>query len=130
MSSMHSYSDIPEIPKAIGPYSQATRAGSMLFCSGQVGIDPATGKLVDGGIEGQTAQLLKNLSAFLKHFSLHQNRIAKATIFLADMNHFQTVNKLYGEWLGEAKPARSTVQVARLPLDALIEIEITAFFAD
>ena len=113
-------------PAAIGPYSHAARVGNLLFCSGQIPLDPATMKLVEGGIEEQTRQVLANIAAVLASQGTGYAAIAKTTIFLADMADFPLVNRLYAEALGDHKPARSTVQVAALPLGSRIEIEVTA----
>lgn len=115
-------------PTAIGPYSQATVAGPFAFLSGQVPIDPSTGKLVEGGIEEQTHQVMKNLKEVLSTLQLNFKNVAKTTILLSDLSHFQTVNEIYGSYLGETKPARATFQVAGLPLGAMIEIELIAQF--
>jgi 2-iminobutanoate/2-iminopropanoate deaminase len=118
-----------EAPAAIGPYSQAIRVGSMVFTSGQVAIDPSTGQLVAGGIEAQTHRVLQNLHAVLAAAGLDFSRVVKTTVFLKDMAHFGAMNAIYAEYLqtknGPA-PARSTVEVARLPKDALVEIELIA----
>jgi 2-iminobutanoate/2-iminopropanoate deaminase len=118
--------DAPAAPKAIGPYSHAARVGHLLYCSGQIPLDPATMKLVDGGIEEQTRQVLANLATVLASQGASFANVAKTTIFLADLADFPIVNGLYGEALGDHKPARSTVQVAGLPLGSLIEIEAIA----
>lgn len=112
-------------PKAVGPYSQAVEHNGMIYCSGQVGIDPATGQLVEG-IENQVKQVMSNLEQVLMVAGSSLNNIVKTTIFLADMNDYVQVNELYGSYFKETKPARSTVQVAKLPKDALIEIECIA----
>lgn len=112
-------------PKAVGPYSQAIEHGDMIFCSGQIGIDPASGILVEG-IENQTKQVMANLEQVLIAAGLSLEKIIKTTIFLADMNDYVGVNEIYGSYFKEIKPARSTVQVAKLPKDALIEIECIA----
>lgn len=112
-------------PKAVGPYSQAIEHGDMIFCSGQIGIDPATGTLVEG-IKNQTKQVMHNLEQVLMAAGSSLQNIVKTTIFLADMNDYVEVNEIYGSYFKEAKPARSTVQVAKLPKDALIEIECIA----
>ena len=119
-------SDATSAPKAIGPYSQATIANGFAFISGQVPLVPSTGKLVEGGIEEQADQVLKNLAAILEHIGLGFGDVVKTTILLADLKHFQTVNGIYERALGAAKPARATYQVAALPLGALIEIEMIA----
>jgi 2-iminobutanoate/2-iminopropanoate deaminase len=113
-------------PAPVGPYSQAIRSGGFIFCSGQVGLDPATGKLVAGGTAEQTVQVLDNLSAVLQAAGLTLNAIVKTTIFLVDMNDFATVNAIYGERMGTPPPARSTFAVAALPLGARVEIEAIA----
>jgi len=114
-------------PAAIGPYAQARRVGPWLYTSGQVGLHPTDGELVSGGVEGQTQQALNNLQAILKAAKLDTEHVVKTTIFLDDMEDFGTVNRIYAEFFGDHKPARSTVEVARLPKDALIEIECIAF---
>ncbi len=117
---------VPNAPKAVGPYSPAVEAGNLVFLSGQVPIDPATGKLVDGGIEAQIEQVMKNLHAVLAHSGLTFESVAKAVIFLTDLKNFQIVNERYAQALGGHKPARSTIQVAALPLGAQVEIEMIA----
>lgn len=114
-------------PAAIGPYSQAVRVDNFLFCSGQLGIDPSTKELRGNDIETQTRQALKNMKAVLEAARFDLRNVVKTTLFLSDMNDFPTVNALYKEVFGSHKPARSTVEVARLPLNALIEIECIAF---
>ena len=118
--------DAPNAPKAIGPYSQATVANGTAYISGQIPLDPLSGKIVEGGIEAQTTQVLKNLEAILTHLGIGFNNVMKSTILLADLKHFQTVNELYERALGGAKPARATFQVAGLPRESLIEIEMIA----
>ena len=113
-------------PSAIGPYSQAVRAGQFVFCSGQIGIDPATGKLIGADIESQARQVMQNVRSVLTAAGLDLNHVAKTTIFLVDLKDFSSVNEIYGAEFGEHKPARATVQVAGLPLGALIEIECVA----
>jgi 2-iminobutanoate/2-iminopropanoate deaminase len=115
-----------QAPRAIGPYSQAIRAGNLLFCSGQIPIDPSTGEFVAGGIAEQTEQVMRNLSAVLSagHSSLIQ--VVKTTVFLADMDDFTAMNEVYGRFFGAYPPARATVQAARLPRDAKVEIEAIA----
>jgi 2-iminobutanoate/2-iminopropanoate deaminase len=112
-------------PAALGPYSQGIQAGNLLFCSGQVGLDPATGNLAEG-IEAQTRQALANLAAVLAAGNSSLERVVKTTIFLAEMADFAAVNAIYGESFPSAPPARSTFQVAALPRNALIEIEMIA----
>ena len=118
-----------DAPAAIGPYSQAIRAGQFLFASGQLGLDPATGDLREG-IEAQTRQALANLQAVLSEAGATVANVVKTTIFLADLSHFATVNQLYGEVFGHEPPARSTVQVAALPKGGLVEIEVIALLGD
>lgn len=116
-------------PAAIGPYSQAIQTETFLYTSGQVAIDPATGKLVSGGIAEQTTQVLENLKAVLAEAGCGLQEVVKTTVFLKDMNDFSAMNEVYGRYLapdGVAAPARSTVEVARLPKDALVEIEVIA----
>lgn len=112
-----------EAPSAIGPYSQAISANNLLFISGQLPIDPASGKLIDGDIGDRTRQILKNGNAIAKAAGTELSKVAKTTIFLTDLADFQTVNTAYAEYFTEAPPARSTVQVAALPLGSNIEIE-------
>ena len=115
-------------PGALGPYSQAIVAGGVVYCAGQIPLDPATGNIVSGGIAQQTEQVLKNLRAVLKAAGSDLDRAVKTTVFLKDMNDFGAMNEVYGrpEYFGSAAPARSTVQVARLPRDASVEIEVVA----
>jgi 2-iminobutanoate/2-iminopropanoate deaminase len=115
-------------PKAIGPYSQAVRVGDLLFLSGQVPLDPATGQLVEGDITAQTRRVMENLGAVLTSAGLSFAHVARTTIFLADMNDFAKVNEVYGAFFAEPFPARATVQVARLPRDARVEIDAIAAF--
>jgi 2-iminobutanoate/2-iminopropanoate deaminase len=113
-------------PKAIGPYSQAIRAGGLLFVSGQVPLDPATGQIVAGDIAAQTRRVLDNVSAILAADGRTFADVVRTTIFLADMNDFAAVNEIYGRYFSEPYPARATVQVARLPRDSRIEIDVIA----
>ncbi len=113
-------------PGAIGPYSQAVRVGDMVFCSGQIPIDPQTGNFVSDDVAEQTEQVLKNLSAVLKAAQTDLNNVVKTTVFLADMNDFATMNEVYARFFNGNKPARATVQAARLPRDARVEIECIA----
>lgn len=113
-------------PGAIGPYSQAIKANGMLFCSGQIPIDPATGEFVEGGVAEQTEQVFKNLTAVLKAGGSGLDGVVKTTVFLADMNDFAAMNEVYGKYFDSNKPARATVQAARLPRDAKVEIECIA----
>ena len=118
----------PDAPKAIGPYSQAVRAGQLLFVSGQVPLDPATGQIVAGDIETQTRRVFDNLGAVLKAGGRSFADVVRTTVFLADMNDFAAVNDVYGTYFSEPYPARATVQVARLPKDARVEIDVIASF--
>lgn len=115
-----------EAPKAIGPYSQAIRTENLVFTAGQVGLDPATMELVEGGIESQTRQVLTNLKYVLESAHSGLNFVVKTTVFLKDMDDFPTMNSVYAEFFPENQPARSTVQVAALPKGALVEIECVA----
>lgn len=114
-----------QAPLAVGPYSQAIVVNGMVFCAGQVGLNPENGELVNG-IEAQTHQVLKNLQAVLKKAGSSLERIVKTTIFLQNMDDFAKVNEIYGSYFKNHKPARSTVEVSKLPKDALIEIEAIA----
>lgn len=116
----------PEAPKAIGPYSHAIVANGFIFTAGQVGTDPKTGTLVEGGIEAQTEQVLKNIETVLKAAGSSLDDVVKTTVFLADLNDFTKMNEIYAKRFKTPFPARSTVQVARLPRDAKIEIEVIA----
>jgi 2-iminobutanoate/2-iminopropanoate deaminase len=113
-------------PKAIGPYSQAVVANGFVFCSGQIAIDPATGTLLTGSTEDQTRQVLRNLGAVLEAAGSSFDEVVKATVFLQDMNDFALMNKVYAEFFSSSFPARAAVQVARLPRDVKVEIEVVA----
>jgi 2-iminobutanoate/2-iminopropanoate deaminase len=113
-------------PRAIGPYSQAIVAGGFVFASGQIPIDPQTGEFVAGGIAEQTEQVLRNLSAVMEAAGTSLARVVKTTVFLADMNDFAAMNEVYGRYFAEEPPARATVEAARLPRDARVEIEAIA----
>lgn len=113
-------------PQAIGPYSQAVRAGNLIFASGQIPIDPATGQFVPGGVAEQTEQVLKNLKALFEAAGVGLDQVVKTTVFLADMDDFVAMNEVYGRFFSTAPPARATVQAARLPRDARVEIEAIA----
>ena len=118
-----------DTPAAIGPYSQAVRIGDLLYTSGQVALDPATGQIVSGGIEAQTVQVLENLKGVLQAAGATLSQAVKTTVFLKDMSDFAAMNAIYGRYFapeGAVPPARSTVEVARLPKDALVEIEMIA----
>ena len=114
-------------PSTIGPYSPALKVGNLIFASGQLPIDPETGEMIEGDIESKTRMVLENLKAVLEPYSISMENIVKTTIFLRDMNNFARVNKVYGEYFKEKFPARSCVEVSRLPKDAEIEIEAIAF---
>jgi 2-iminobutanoate/2-iminopropanoate deaminase len=116
----------PNAPRAIGPYSQATRAGGLLFTAGQVGFDPSTGELVDGGIAEQTERVLLNIRAILQASGFEMANVIKTTVFLVDMADFAAMNTAYASAFGEHRPARSTVAVAALPRGARVEIEAIA----
>ncbi len=116
-------------PAAIGPYSQAVRVGNLIFTAGQVGVDPATQQVVAGGITEQTTRALENLMAILSEAGSSLSQVVKTTVFLKDMNDFAAMNAVYGVYFlgaGDSLPARSTVEVARLPKDVLVEIELVA----
>jgi len=113
-------------PGAIGPYSQAIKAGGMVFCSGQIPIDPATGEFVSDVVSEQTEQVLKNLGEVLKAAGTALDNVVKTTVFLADMNDFVEMNEVYSRYFSDNKPARATVQAARLPRDAKVEIDCIA----
>lgn len=116
----------PDAPAALGPYSQAIAAGSLIFCSGQVPIDPRTGELVNGDVRAQTQRALQNLKAVLGAHGLQLDDIVKTTVFMTDLSRFAEMNTAYGAFFKEAFPARSTVQVAALPKGAQVEIEAIA----
>jgi 2-iminobutanoate/2-iminopropanoate deaminase len=115
-----------EAPGAIGPYSQAVRSGSFLFCSGQIPLDPKSGQIVPGDIASQTRRVLDNIGAVLKAEELTFDHVVKTTIFLTNLGDFQTVNEVYGSYFKQDPPARSTIQVAALPKGANVEIEVIA----
>lgn len=116
----------PDAPKAIGPYSQAIKAGGFVFTAGQVALDPATGQVVPGEIAAQTERVLKNLAAVLQAAGSGFDKVARCTVFLKSMSDFAAMNEVYGRYFTAAPPARSTVEVARLPKDALVEIDLIA----
>jgi 2-iminobutanoate/2-iminopropanoate deaminase len=115
-----------DAPKAIGPYSQAIRAANLLFLSGQIPLDPASGNLVDGDITAQTERVFQNISAVLTAAGASFANVVRTTVFLADMNEFAAMNVVYGKYVVDPPPARSTVQVARLPRDVRVEIDVIA----
>ena len=113
-------------PAAIGPYSQAIRAGNLLFVSGQIPLDPATGTIVEGGIAVQTHRVFRNLAGILEAAGTSLDHVVRATVYLADMNDFAGMNEVYGGYFSSPAPARSTIQAARLPKDARVEIDVIA----
>lgn len=117
-----------QAPQAIGPYSQAVRAGNLLFISGQIPIDPATGELIGGDIAAQTHRVFQNISAILAAAGASLDHVARTTVFLANMGDFAAMNAVYATYFSTPAPARSTVQAARLPKDARIEIDVIAAF--
>ncbi|HKS10882.1 MAG TPA: RidA family protein [Pyrinomonadaceae bacterium] len=117
-------------PAAIGPYSQAIRAGGFVFASGQIPIDPATGEFVEGGIAEQTEQVLKNLAALLEASGSGLDKVVKTTVFLADMKEFAQMNEVYAKYFRDTPPARATVAAAGLPRDARVEIEAVALLSE
>ena len=114
------------VPKAVGPYSQAVWAGDLLFCAGQIPLEPATGNMVPGGITEQATRVLENIRGLLQSQGLDFGNVVKSTVFLSDMNNFAAMNEAYARFFTKEPPARSTIQVARLPKDALVEIEVVA----
>jgi len=113
-------------PAAIGPYSQGVIASGFLYTAGQIALDPASGKIVDGGIVEQTERVMQNLQEVLQSSGVSWAQVVKTTVYLHDLAHFPTVNEIYGRWLGDSRPARSTVQVSALPRGALVEIDAIA----
>lgn len=114
-------------PAAIGPYSQAIKVGNFMFISGQIPVDPANGSVVSGGVGAQTRQVLDNITAILDVENLTLKNVVKTIVFLVDMNDFQMVNQIYGEYFSQDAPARGCVQVARLPKDVSVEIEAIVY---
>ena len=117
----------PDAPAAIGPYSQAIRAGDFLFVSGQIPLDPSTGALVEGGVADQAHRVLKNLGAILKAAGASYSQVVKTTVYLADMSDFAAVNEVYASYFPVPAPARATIQAARLPRDVKVEIDLVAY---
>lgn len=115
-----------DAPAAIGPYSQAVEAGGLVFCSGQIPLDPVTGALVEGDVAQQTRQVLTNLSAVLSAAGCGLEAVLKCTVYLADMNDFGAMNEVYAEFFGDSRPARAAVEVSRLPKDVAVEIDAIA----
>lgn len=120
----------PDAPKAIGPYSQGIRASGLVFISGQVAIDPSTQQVIDGDVSAQTDRVLKNLAAILAAAGSDLKNVLRTTVFLKSMNDFTAMNAVYGKYFDAAPPARSTVEVSRLPKDVLVEIDAIALAAD
>ena len=123
---MRSTISTPNAPKAIGPYSQAIRARGLVFVSGQVAIDPATQQVIEGDVAAQTERVMKNISSILAAAESKLDQVLRATVFLKNMNDFAAMNEVYGKHFGTAPPARSTVEVSRLPKDVLVEIDVIA----
>lgn len=119
-----------DAPAAVGPYSQAIRVGQFVFTAGQAAIDPAIGGLIDGDVAAQTEQVMRNLQAILVAASSDMEHIVKTTVFLKNMDHFAAMNEVYGSYFPQNPPARSTIEAARLPLGALVEIEAIAIVVD
>ncbi len=117
----------PKAPKALGPYSAGVKVGQFVYCSGQTGLNPVTNELAEGGIEAQTRQVLDNIKNVLDAAGLNLSHVVKTTVFLKDMADFQVMNGIYAEYFTENYPARSTIQVAALPKNGLVEIEVVAF---
>ncbi len=115
-----------DAPKAIGPYSQAVKAGGFIFVSGQIAIDPATQQVIEGDISAQTERVLKNVTAVLKAAGSSLEKVVKTTVFLKSMSEFAAMNEVYGKFFSSQPPARSTVEAARLPKDVLVEIDVIA----
>ena len=115
-----------DAPHAIGPYSQAVRSGNLLFLSGQIPLDPKSGNLIEGDFSAQSRRVFDNLRAVLKAAGADFGNVTRATVYLTDLNNFQTLNSIYGEYFGNHKPARSTVGVAQLPRGAAVEIDLIA----
>jgi 2-iminobutanoate/2-iminopropanoate deaminase len=125
-NTMRSSISTPNAPKAIGPYSQAIRARGLVFVSGQVAIDPATQQVIDGDVAAQTERVIKNISAILASAESTLDQVVRTTVFLKNMNDFAAMNEVYGKFFSSAPPARSTVEVSRLPKDVLVEIDVIA----
>ncbi len=123
---MRSIIETKDAPEPIGPYSQGIRANGFVFLSGQIPVRAETGEVVEGGIEAQTHQVMRNLSAVLRAAGTELAKVIKTTVFLSNLDDFDRFNRIYGEYFGTAKPARSTIQVARLPKEVLLELEAIA----
>ncbi len=122
----HQPVETTQAPKAIGPYAQAIRADGIVYTSGQIGIDPATGALVPGGIEAETRRVLENLKAVLAAAGSSLDRVLRVGVYLTDLGHFQAMNRIFAKYLDRHRPARSTVGVAALPMGALVEMDMIA----
>ncbi|MEA2463897.1 MAG: 2-iminobutanoate/2-iminopropanoate deaminase [Acidobacteriota bacterium] len=120
------YVATPDAPKAIGPYSQAVKANGLVYTSGQIALDPATGNLVDGTFEEQVHRVFRNLAAVLKEAGSSFDRVLKATVYVTDLGNFQTLNTIYAEYFGDHKPARTTIQASGLPKGGAVEIDLVA----
>lgn len=118
--------ETPNAPKAIGPYSQAIKAAGLVFVSGQVGVLPESGRLIEGGIDEQTIQALRNIEVVLKAAGSRLNNVVKTTVYMTDLSNFAAMNEVYAQYFANNKPARATIEVSRLPGSALIEIEAVA----
>ena len=117
-----------EAPNPVGPYSQGVISGGLLFCSGQIALDPETGALVEGGVDKQTERVLENLAAVLREAKMGLGNVVKTTVYLADMADFPAMNEVYARYLGKRAPARSTIQAVQLPMGARVEIDVIAAF--
>jgi 2-iminobutanoate/2-iminopropanoate deaminase len=120
------YVSTPDAPAAIGPYSQAVKAQGFVYTSGQIALDPATGKLVEGSFEDQAHRVFKNLGAILRAAGTDFNRVLKATVYVTNLENFTALNTIYASYFGDHKPARTTVEVPKLPKDAAVEIDLIA----
>jgi 2-iminobutanoate/2-iminopropanoate deaminase len=118
----------PDAPAPIGPYSQGLISGGLLFCSGQIALDPHTGELIEGGVEAETERVLENLVAVLAAAKMGLENVVKTTVYLADMNDFPAMNEVYARFLGERAPARTTIQAGALPKGARVEIDVVAAY--
>jgi len=121
---MRSVINVSQAPKAVGPYSHAVKVGNLLFLSGQVGLDPATNALVEGGIREQTRQVMENLSVIIRESGFSLGDVVKTTCYLSDMNNFQAFNEEYAKYFGTILPARETIEISRLPKDGLVEVSL------
>jgi len=122
------YVSTPQAPRPIGPYSQGVISGGLLFCSGQIALDPATGELIEGDVAAQTERVLQNLIAVLREAKMGPENVVKTTVYLADMADFSRMNEVYGRYLGKQPPARTTIQAGGLPRNVRIEIDVIAAY--